>query len=226
MLKTKSKLFITLAVLLFLVACKKSGGSASPTGYLSTGAGSTWNYQQTNNGGPTPVVSNYTLTSTTRDTVFSGKTYHVFSNSNGANQYFNVTGSDYFQFDSIRIATGAQAIDRLYLKDNSAVGVNWAQNLTITIMGVPLPVVLTNSITEKGISRTVNNIVYTDVIHVTTAITINNPLIPASALTTNINSYYARKYGLIENSNIVSINFMGLVQNINTTIKLISSNIL
>lgn len=224
MLKIESKLIAIGCLLVMFAACKKS--SNSPAAYMTTTSGSTWNYQQTNNAGPTPVVTNYTLASTARDTVISGKTYHVFTNTSAGNQYFNITGSDYYQFDSIRIATAAQTIDRLYLKDNSTTGVSWSQNVSITLMGIPLPVVITNSIAEKGVARTVNNIVYTDVIHVTTGITINNPLIPASALTTNINSYYARKYGLIESTNIVAINFMGITQNINTSIKLISSNIL
>ena len=225
MRKIESKLLVIVCLLITFSACKKSGSSA-PSAYMSTTAGSTWNYQQTNNAGPTPVVTTYTLASTTRDTVISGKTYHVYTNTSAGNQYYNITGSDYYQFDSIKIATSAQTIDRLYLKDNSANGISWAQNVSITLMGIPLPVVITNSIAEKGVSRTVNNIVYTDVIHVTTGITINNPLIPASAITTNINSYYARKYGLIESTNIVAINFMGIVQNINTSIKLLSSNIL
>ena len=219
-----SKLIVICALLLVFTACKKSNSSA-PDPYMTLTAGSTWNYQQTNNSTPTPVVTNYTISSTTRDSSINGKSYHVFTNSNGPNQYYNVTGSDYFQFDSIKIATAAQTIDRLYLKDGASAGVNWVQNVTITLMGIPLPVVITNTVAEKGIARTVNSISYTDVIHLTTSITINNPLIPPTALTTNINSYYARKFGLIENSNIVTINFMGLNQNVNTTTKLISATL-
>ena len=223
--KLSGKLLLPILLLFVVAACKKSSTS-TPDKYVTLTAGSTWNYQQTNNSTPTPAVTNYTVTSTSRDTVIISKTYHVFTNSSGPNQYYNVTGSDYFQFDSIKIATAAQTIDRLYLKDGAAAGVNWVQNVTITLMGIPLPVVITNTVAEKGIARTVNNIAYQDVIHLTTSITINNPLIPPTAIVTNINSYYARRYGLIENTNIVTINFMGINQNINTATKLMSATLL
>lgn len=210
----------TLIILLIFVSCKKSSTTTADK-YMTLSAGSSWNYQQTNAGTPT----NYTLTSTTRDTVITGKNYHVFTNSNGPNQYYNITGNDYYQFDSIKLAAAAQSIDRLYLKEDAIVNGNWSQTVSFVLAGVPLPggipLTISNTVTEKGISRTVNAIAYTDVIHVQTALT--STLIPAASLTSTINTYYARKYGLIENSTIITLNFMGFNNNVNTTTKLVSS---
>jgi hypothetical protein len=85
-----------------------------------------------------------------------------------------------------------------------------------------VPVIITNTIAEKGISKTVNGNNYTDVIHVSTSITSTS--IP-TGLTSDIHAYYAKKYGLIESSAIVSLNFLGVVQNINVTTKLNSATL-
>lgn len=190
---------------------------------MTTTAASTWNYQQTNNAGPTPVVSNYVITSTSRDTTINSKIYHVFSNSAGPNRFFNVTGHDYYQFDSLPGGLSGGVIERLYLKDEGAVGISWIQNLSVNLPGVPIaiPVTITNSITEKGISKTVNAVVYTDVIHVSS--TISSAVIPAAALTTSIQNYYARKFGLIEGSTMINLNYLGFIQNVNLQTKLMSA---
>lgn len=219
-----NKIFSLFIVLSLFASCKKSGSGTAEL-YMNFNAGSTWNYQQVNTA-PTPSTTNYTVTSTNRDTTIVGKKYHVFTNSGGGNQYYNNTGNDYFQFDSIKLATVAQSIDRLYLKDNAALNSTWAQSISFNLSGVPVPIPLTitNTITETGISKTVNNIVYANVIHVQTTLT--STLIPAASLTSTINTYYARKYGLIENSTVIALNFSGFMNNVNTTTKLMSSNLL
>lgn len=211
-------------LLLFVFASCKKSSSGTADKYMTLSAGSTWNYQQTNAG----TTSNYTVASTTRDSTINGKVYHVFTNTGGPNQYFNITGTSYYQFDSIKLAGASQSIDRLYLQDDAAVNGGWAQTIAFVVPGLPLPggvpVTITNTVTEKGISRTVNGIVYTDVIHVKTALA--SSLIPAASLTTSIDTYYARKYGLIENTTVISLSFMGIVNNVNTSIKLMSANLL
>ncbi len=214
---------LALCVILSVFAsCKKSSSGAAPDKYMTVSAGSSWNYQQNNAG----VITNYTLTSTNRDSDILGKTYHVFTNSTGSNQYYNVTGNDYFQFDSIKLATVSQSIDRLYLIDDAVVNSNWGQTISFSLTGlpVPIPLTITNTVSEKGISHTVNSIVYTSVIHIKTTLT--SSLIPAASLTTNIDSYYAKNYGLIENTTVIGLNYSGFVQNVNTSIKLMSSALL
>ena len=223
-MKIKTLLFP--AFLLFVISCTKSKTTDVPQQdkYLTTSTGSTWNYHETDSASPAPVNKDYTLTSTSRDTSINGKSYHVYGNSTGGNQYFNITGNDYYQFDSLPAGFGTTVFERLYLKDTAPVGLTWTQTLSVTLSGVPVPFTLTYNIAEKGISRNVNGTNYTDVIHVTTSL--SSSLIPAASLTTNINSYYAEKYGLIETTNIIHLNYMTFIQNINTETKLVSATLL
>ena len=217
------KLVPFLFLLIFSAACKKK--TVALDAYFHTTANSTWNYQGVNSSGPVPVTTNYVVTSTNRDTTAMGKTYHVFTNSSRGNQYYNHTNNDYYQLDSIKLAAAVVLLDRLYLKDDAAVGVGWSQSFNITLPAVPIPVpiTVTNSIAEKGGTRMVNGVTYTDVIKVSTSI--SSSLIPAASLTTTISSYYARKYGLIENSTVLALSFMGFTQNVNNSTKLMSSNL-
>ena len=217
------KLIPLLCLLALFADCKKKK-AATPDAYYNTSANSTWNYQNVNSSVGAPVTTNYVVTSTNRDTTAMGKTYHVYTNSMAGNQYYNRTGSDYYQLDSLKLPPTAVLFDRLYLKDEATVGTGWTQSLTLTLPAIPIPVPITvsYSIAEKGISRTVNGIAYSDVIRVSTGI--STTLLP-TAITSTINSYYARKYGLIENSTVVGITVMGVTQNINTTTKLMSSNL-
>jgi hypothetical protein len=221
-MKIKTLLFPVL--IFFIISCKKSS-PANPQqtqdAYLTTTAGSTWNYHQVDSSAGN---SDYTITSTSRDSVISGRTYHVYNVSSGGNQYLNITGNDYYQFDSLPAGLGAAVFERLYLKDNLSVGSSWIQSLTVTVSTISIPITLTYKIAEKGISRTVNGQSYSDVIHVSA--TISSSLIPAANLVTSINSYYAKKYGLIESSTIVNLNYLGNVANINVETKIVSATLL
>lgn len=223
-MKIKSLLFYS--IFLFAISCKKKENPVTPSqdNYLSTSSGSTRNYHQVDSSSSNPVNTTYTLTSTSRDSSVNGKTYHVFTNSTGNNQYLNVSGSDYYQLDSLPAGFGTGIFERLYLKDNAAVGTSWSQSLTVNLQGVPVPVTLTYSIAEKGITKIVNSKTYSDVIHVTA--TISSTLIPSASLVTNINSYYAKKYGLIESSTKINLNYLGFVENVNIRMDLVSANIL
>lgn len=222
----KIKNLLLPAFLLFMISCTKSkSNNVSPQdGYLTTSAGSTWNYHETDSTGPAPVNKDYTLTSTSRDSLINNKNYHVYGNSGGSNQYFYFSGNDYYQFDSLPAGFGLTVFERLYLMDTAPVGFTWTQTLTVNLSGTPVPFTLTYNIAEKGISRNVNGTTYSDVIHVTTSL--HSSLIPTAALTTDINSYYAEKYGLIENTSIISLNYMTFIQNINTETKLVSATLL
>lgn len=213
------KFSLLFAIVFISISCKKNGDDSTPpsqaNSYYNTASGSSWNYHVTDNSG-TATASDYTITSTSRDSSINGKSYHVFTNSAGGNQYLALSGHDYYQFDSLPAGLGAGAIERLYLKDDAGVTNNWSQNLSVTVPGSPIPVPFTisNTIMEKGISRTVNGNSYSDVIHVST--TISSSVIPAASLVTNINSYYAPKYGLIENSSVVHLDFVGIVQDLDS----------
>lgn len=219
-------LVLLLAGTLVFAACKKSdSGSATSTSdtYINTTSGSSWSYQQTNlttNSGP----SNYTVTSTSRDTTINSRKYHVYNYSDGGSQYLGLDGHDYYQYDSIPVSGGIN-IERLFLKDNVSAGTTWTQDFSLSIPGIQLPVPLniSNKIAEKGIDRTVNGTAYSNVIHVST--TLSSALIPGSALSSSIDSYYAPKYGLIENTTVVQLNYLGLVENVNLKTQLMSSTL-
>lgn len=211
----KFNLIYLLALWTGFSACQKEFNDEDTPGdkYITLTPNSTWNYQIINNSGTGAMSGTITITSTEKDTIINGKMYHIFNNSSGGNQYINITGHDYYQYDSLPIPT-APAFDRLYLKDDAPVNTSWTQELTISIPNVPLaiPVVITNTVKEKGISRVVNNITYSDVIYVQTAI--SSVLIPPGSLITNIDSYYAKRYGLIENSSVIKLNFSGMSENV------------
>ena len=223
----KNILYLFIAIIAFGSCEKNDNPKPNPPAedtYINANAGSTWNYQETNSSSGTPQNSEYTLTSSSKDTTINSRSYHVYNYSYGGSQYLAISGHEYYDYDSIPGGLG-QVFDRLYLKDNVAVGEKWSQNISVTIPGplpVSIPVTITNTIAEKGIAKTVNGNNYTDVIHVSTSIT--STAIP-TGLTSDIHSYYAKKYGLIESSAIVSLNFLGMVQNINVSTKLNSATL-
>jgi hypothetical protein len=221
--------FLILSVLLLLgISCKKSP-SANPVvqsnAYLNTSAGSSWNYKQIDSSGPNPVISQFTLTSTTGDTSINGRDYHVYSNSAGGNEYQNKTGNNYYQFDSLPTGFGTGAFERLYLIDSAYAGTSWSQTQTLSISGFPFPVPVTISynIAGRNISMAVNNTVYSNVIQVSA--NLSSSLIPADSLATSINSYYAPKYGLILSSTKINLHYSGIIENINLFTSLVSSNL-
>ena len=217
-----------LSLIIIFSACKKdnsgSPGNNSNNVYVNTNAASSWDYQQTDSSGVSPKTSNYTVTSSPNDTTINSRKYHVYNYSYGGSQYLSTSGNDYYQFDSIPVAGGSN-IERLYLKDNISVGNTWSQNFNLTIPDFPLPVdlIVTNKIVEKGISMPVNGITYLEVIHVSTSL--SSSLIPTSSFTSAIDSYYAPQFGLIENTSKIHLNYSGLNQNVNTTTQLMSSNL-
>ncbi len=196
--------------------------SPAANSYVNTNSGSVWTYQEIDSSGASPQTSSYTVTSTAADTTINSKQYHVYSYSYGGSQYLNLTGHNYYQFDSIPGGLG-QVIERWYLEDNAAMNATWTQNFSVNITGIPfaIPVTLTNKIAETGITSIVNGITYTGVIHVST--TISSSLIPEANLTSSIDSYYAPNYGLIKNSTLVNLNYSGLSEYVNIKTQLLSA---
>lgn len=213
------------AVTLIFSACKKnnSNSSVSTDVYLNTTQGSSWSYTQTDKSGTKPP-SNYTVTSSSKDTTINSRKYHVYDYSSGGSEYLGVDGHDYYQYDSIPVSGGIN-IERLFLKDNASAGTTWNQDFSLTIPGVPLPVPLTvsNKIAEKGINRTVNGTNYSNVIHVSTSL--SSGLIPSSSFSSSIDSYYAPRYGLIENTTVIHLDYLGLTEDINVNTELTGSSL-
>ncbi|MBL0356936.1 MAG: hypothetical protein IPP72_08595 [Chitinophagaceae bacterium] len=210
----KWPLGVVLILVSAAVSCKKSDPNPTPVPavkFMSLTTGSTWNYKVTNNPSTTPVTSNYTVTATDRDSVANSKTYKVFTNSGGANEYYNITGSDYYTYRTLPANFGGNSIEVLYLKDNLAVNGTWSQTTPITVSGFPLTLTLNNKIAQKGISKTVNGIAYTDVTDVETTFSIAGiPGFVTYTLTTDIHYYYAPKFGQIENKTKIDFVVTGI----------------
>lgn len=218
--------YALLAIFIFTSCKKDETKKADPlpeTAYIYTIEGSTWNYHEIKKSGPTSVESDYTLTSSAKDTLIGPRKYHVYNYNYGKNQYLFLSGHSYFQYDSI---PGLKIIfEREYLRDDAAVGNSWTQNLNAPVPGLPttIPVIVTYTIVARGTTRTVNNKSYSNVIHVSTSL--SSIGLPSDALTSDIQSYYAEDYGLIENTTKVNVNFMGMVQKVDVTTTLSSANL-
>ena len=225
----KIKYLMGILYFVALAACKKTEKNNTLSRgdkYLTTSAGSTWSYHQIDSSGASPVNSDYAITSSSQDTSINGKSYHIYNNSTGGNQYLALIENNYYQFDSLPAGFGVGVFERLYLKDSAYVGTSWNQTQNVSVTGIPFPVPVTISynITERDISRIVNSVNYSNVIHVSA--TISSSLIPAASLVTSLNSYYAPKYGLIESNTKINLDYMGLVENVKISLKLIDANLL
>lgn len=217
---------MALSVLFLLSSCKKDekmpDNSQGNMNYVNTTSGSNWLYHEINSSGSTSLESDYTITSTNKDTTISNRSYHIYSVSNNRNRYLNLSGKEYYEFDTIP-GGESKTFQRLYLKTGVTPGTSWSQSEKIEVDRIQLPAKITNTIVENSLTRIVNGKSYENVIHVSTTIT--SDLIPASALTTDINSYYAPNYGLIENTSKLNLNYMGVVEKIDISTMLKSSDL-
>jgi hypothetical protein len=210
----KTLFWCIIALPFFTTSCKKDGGTPAPAvKFMSLTTGSIWNYKLTNNPSTTPLVSNYSVTASNRDTTINSKTYKVFTSTAATgNEYYNITGSDYYTFRKLPASLGGNSIEVLYLKDNLNTNETWTQSvpLSVTVSGFPLNLILTfnNKIAQKGITKIVNGITYNDAVDVETTLSITG--IPvAYTLVTDIHYYYAPKVGQVENKTKIDFTVTG-----------------
>lgn len=222
------KRFFSFALLLTtFAACKKDsqkdGDGSSKTSFINTAPGSVWNYKEVNASDGAPVTSSYSITSTPADTVINGRNYHVYQYSYGGSKYLAKTNNDYHEF--AHIINMGQEVERLYLKGNAPVNTSWSEDFTLTIsspVSVTVRLKATNQIVEIG-PRSVEGTSYDNVIYVKT--TISSPEIPAASLTSDIHSYFAPEYGMVENRSKVEMNYLGFTSKIDVTTTLTSATL-
>lgn len=205
---------LAVCAIIALSGCKCKKTTPAPAPFMPTTAGSTWNYN-TRSYAPIPGTGSYVLTATSKDTVINTRTYRVFTNSNTGSEYYNQTGTDYYQFGDL--AALNQRLELLYLKDVAA-GTSWTDTKTITLTGIPAPVSIpvNYQVTEAGISYVANGKTYTDVIHVKVTFgTISVSGFPITPVT-DLNFYYARGVGRIYSRSKVAISVPLAGININT----------
>lgn len=219
----KKILFVCIAAGFAFTSCSKDDEPAAAEKYMSFSADSRWIYDVTTDpgtGGASTVQD--TVTATNIDTTISGRAYRILRRSSGGSDYYYNSGGDYYRFQQAAGGGLDLSIEELYLKDNAAVGTSWSQTISVPVTGVGnLPVTFTNSIIEKGGSKTVNGTNYTDVIAVKTDISVTG--LPPGSLTTDIKSYYARRVGLIQGDYKINLSLASI--NINTQTLLKSADI-
>lgn len=224
----KRVLFPCLSAIVLLISCSKDDPATNTPAadkYQSITTGNKWIYDVTTNPGtPTQSTVPDTVTTTATDTSVtlsgSSRSYRIFKHSNGdISDYYNITGNDYYRFQKIDLNGTLLQIEDLYLKDNQPLNTNWSQTLNLNLPGFPfaVPVTVTNTIIEKGSSRTVNGTAYTDVIAIKTDITSSG--LPAGTIVTDIKTYYAKKVGMIEADYKVQISAASVDINTKTILK-------
>ena len=191
--------------------------------YMSTSTGSTWNYELTDKSSGTTITKLYIVTALGTDSTINAKQYRIFSNNGGTgNEYYNVSGNDYYNLRVLPTAFGGGSVENLYLKDNVDAGTSWSQTINVTLGGFPTTATITNTVAAKGLTQTVKNISYDSVTQVTT--TINVPLLP-TGLTTDIQAYYAPRVGMIRSINKISVNAGGTTTNLDQELNLVTADI-
>ncbi len=211
--------FLAATVLIF-TQCKKDDATPTPTvttDYAPMTSGSSFDYKVTDSAGATTAT--YTMTSTGRDTTFSGntKSYRIFklNDSTGSLDYYSKSGNSYYHFTTLPLIG---KYDELYLKDNGNVNDSWVINLPAidSIPGAPIagpytPTV-TYSIAEVGSSKTVEGKNYTDVIKIRMdiSVAVTVPLLGVQHLAIGgRDSYYSKGVGLIQENYNINVNVFG-----------------
>ena len=182
----------SLSATVLFTNCKKKAAAVAVNFSPST-TGSTWTYSNTPG---TP----FTLTATSKDTLIVSRTYRVFANNNGPNNYLAKIGNDYYRFGEVPLL-GPNGLEELYLKDNLALNGIWSAQVPISVPGFPA-VTATNTYTIKstGGIRVVNGVTFNKVTYVRMDISLT-----LLGLVGGGDFYYADGVGLIQNSIIVNV---------------------
>lgn len=202
------KKVIYLAVLLafFAISCKKSdsGNNGTSEPYMTTAAGTTWNYKTKDN--KTGADTNSITTSLDRDTNMLNKTYHLYSDktvetNQTSTSYMSQVGNDYYQLASL--SDQLDPFEMKYLSTSANVGESWTNTLNSTTSGATVTATIRNTIMEKGGSLTIGSKTYNNIIKVKTEIasaSIQLPLVGniTPTIVQDVQSYFAPKFGLVK----------------------------
>jgi hypothetical protein len=196
--------------------CNKKTTPPAPANdtYQPTTAGSEWNYTTTGTAGTGPVNATFKITATSNDSTANGRTFRIFTNSAGGNEYYNKSGNDYYRISSF--VGFSSSIEFLYLKDNLTAGGSWTESKSITFPGIPIavPVNLSYSVVGNKFDTSFNGNAFKDVIRVRVR--------PSSSLATvdidDITYLYAKNVGMILNKVRLKITLASI--DVNTETKL------
>ncbi len=174
--------------------------------YFPVCSGSEYQYTDTRGmiaaGTTLGAPNNFTLQNI-GDTVIETKTYQKIKGEFNQNAYYNVTNGE---LTKIVLNTNNQFERQYYklliLKSDAPVGTNWTD---VNAYTGGITESITNKIISKGISRTVANKTYNDVMYIrqtVTASNYNNGTTPYMY----VDLYYAKNIGLIESVNYSDAN--------------------
>ncbi|MEN7549551.1 hypothetical protein AAG747_16630 [Rapidithrix thailandica] len=195
-----SLLFLTLISTL-LVSCSDDDDGPQPLvvssdNYLPNSAGSYWKYDATS-------IPDYTLTSTNNVKEIDGKMYREFlrnSNDHTTPSYLRFENGEYWGFADLaamsQSPTKIENFKMILLKDNAEVGHQWEHTFDANSNGMTLKVTYAFEILEKGISKTVKETTFEDVIvlQMKSSYEAAGQTIPMST----DKQYYAKGVGLIK----------------------------
>jgi hypothetical protein len=216
-------LFICTVLFIILSAgnCKKPGtpGPGTPAStYQPTTAGSEWDYITTGSTASNPFINtSYKLTATSKDSSSaSGKTYRVFTNSAGANEYYVKVGNDYSRISSLASLTNQ--VELLYLKENLSVGATWSETKNVTITGAPfaVDVDMVYSVVKNNFDTSFNGNDFKNCIRIKVTPTVTFPTIDEN----NITYLFAKNVGMIANKVKMKVATLGV--NVDTETKLVT----
>ncbi|MFT3681003.1 MAG: hypothetical protein QM791_12065 [Ferruginibacter sp.] len=198
--------YLPLFLAFWAFSCKKDDSGNPPptppetTSYLKIEKNNKWDYEIVNNPSTSPSTSTYSLTCTETDTSIGGRSYRIFTRTDAlGKEYYYVNGNDYYEFLSLPLLDGFK-FENLFLKSGANVGDKWTQTIPpITYSGITANLSKADTIKEKGLTKVVKGVTYTDVIHVSSGIKIESMSlpIPGLTLTSAIHNYYAPKVGRI-----------------------------
>lgn len=206
-----------LSIVLSAGNCKKSStpdpGTPAST-YQPTTTGSEWNYTTTGTTASGPVNTSFKLTATSKDSVSNGKTFRVFSNTAGANEYYVKVGNDYSRISSLASVTNQ--VELLYLKDNLSAGASWSEIKNVVVTGAPFPVDVNINYTVIGskFDTSFNGNSFKECIRIKVTPTITGLTINEN----NITYLFAKNVGMI--SNKVRLKVTMLAMDVDTETKL------
>ncbi len=215
----KKAFFACLSISFLAISCGKDDPQPNPASdsYMTISANSQWRYDVITNPGPSQTQTEDTVTASSNDTAINSRSYRIFNHASGAEDYYNISDHNYYRFQKVDLNGTLLQMEDNYLKDDQDVNTSWSENTVIPVTGFgDVPITVTNKITGKDLSKTVNGTAYTSVIEVTTTIT--SSALPGQ-ITTDIKSYYAKKFGLIEGDYNVQISLAGIDIHTQTLLK-------
>ena len=204
-----------LSIVLSAGNCKKPStpdpGTPAST-YQPTTAGSEWNYTTTGTTASGPVNTSFKLTATSKDSVSNGKTFRVFTNSAGANEYYVKVGNDYSR---ISVFPGLeQQIELLYLKDNLSAGNSWNEAKNVVVQSIPVSVNVTYTVIGSKFDTSFSGRDFKEVIRIKVSPAITGLTFQEN----NITYLFAKNVGMIVNKVRLKSTLLAMDANTETTL--------